>query len=150
MVKGGIFNALGSKIDGADVLDLFAGSGALAIEAISRGAKFSYLVDHSSEAKEVILTNFNNLKIKNYQILAIDYLKAIDILCKQKISIDILFLDPPYEMGDYENIITQCEPLLKQDAVIVVESEHPFQINGHYSKIKEYKYGRTRVTLLWK
>ena len=81
MVKGAVFNALGVKINEAVVLDLFAGSGALGIEAISRGAKFTYFVDSSLDAKETILTNLNNLKIKNYQLIKDAEQYKLSVMC---------------------------------------------------------------------
>ena len=149
IVKGGIFNALGQKVIGAKVLDLFAGSGALSIEAISRGASYAYLVDSSPEAKRAILTNLNNLKITNYSFLQMDYRKATTLFIKQQIKIDVLLLDPPYQMDNYDDIIQQVKPLLNDDAVIIVESEKPIKITNNYQRSKEYHYGRTFVTFLW-
>ncbi|MCQ2795284.1 MAG: 16S rRNA (guanine(966)-N(2))-methyltransferase RsmD [Bacilli bacterium] len=150
MVREAIFSAISSKVTNSVVLDLFAGSGAMAIEAISRGASFIYLVDNSYEARKAITQNFTNLKINNAKLYSSDYLVAINDLKNHNVKIDILFLDPPYKMNEYEKFISEANDLLNDRAVIVIESGAPIKINGTYSKIKEYRYGKTFVTILWR
>lgn len=150
MVREAVFSALTNKTNNSIVLDLFAGSGAFALEAISRGASFSYLVDNSVNAINAINENINKLKINNAKVYSCDYLKAINDLINHQVKIDLLFLDPPYKMNDYQKIINEVNPLLNKDAVIVIESDIPVKVTGNYKKIKEYKYGKTLVTILWK
>lgn len=150
MVREAIFSALSNRVDNSVVLDLFAGSGAYAIEAISRGASFSYLVDNDYAANEAIRSNLANLKISNAKVYSSDYLVALKDLILHQVKIDILFLDPPYKMNDYEKIILEASPLLKDNSVIVIESDAKINITNTYHKIKEYKYGKTLVTILWK
>lgn len=150
MVREAIFSAISNKVNNSVVLDLFAGSGAFAIEAISRGATFSYLVDNDIEANKIINQNLTNLKITNAKLYSCDYLIAIKDLITHNIKIDVLFLDPPYQMNDYQKFINECSLVLKDDAVIIVESDASIKIEGSYRKVKEYKYGKTLVTILWK
>lgn len=150
MVREAIFSAILTKVNDSVVLDLFAGSGAFALEAISRGASFSYLVDNSSKAIDAIKQNINNLKIKNAKVYSSDYLTALNDLKNHQVKIDILFLDPPYMMNDYSKYINEASDLLNEHAVIVIESGSKINVIGNYQKVKEYKYGKTLVTILWK
>ncbi len=150
MVREAIFSAISFKIPNSVVLDLFAGSGAFAIEAISRDASYGYLVDNDFLAVKTIRENIKNLKIENAKIYSCNYIDALKDLINHNIKIDILFLDPPYRMNDYQKFIDEATFILKEDAVIVIESESKVSIKDNYKKIKEYKYGKTYVTILWK
>ena len=129
MVREAIFSALSNKVNNSIVLDLFAGSGALAIEAISRGASFSYLIDNDYNALDAIKKNLERLKINNAQVYSCDYLLALKDLIHHQVKIDILFIDPPYKMNDYEKIINEAMPILKNDGVIVIESNALVKLN---------------------
>ena len=150
MVREAIFSALSNKVNNSIVLDLFAGSGALAIEAISRGASFAYLVDHDYQALDAIKKNLETLKITNAQVYSCDYLVALKDLINHQVKIDIIFIDPPYKMNDYQKIIDETLPILKSDSVIVIESDALVKLNITSKKYKEYKYGKTFVTIIWK
>lgn len=150
MVREAIFSALSYKVNNSIVLDLFAGSGAFAIEAISRGATFAYLIDNDYQALDAIRKNLENLKINNAQVYSCDYLVALKDLIHHQVKIDILFIDPPYKMNDYQKIIDEASVILKNDSVIVIESDSVLKINITNKKYKEYKYGKTFVTIIWK
>lgn len=150
MVKEALFSALGDRVHNSTILDLFAGSGALAIEALSRGAKFAYLVDNNLDAINTININLNNLKIKNVKVMMMDYLLAVNKIKTTNELIDIVFIDPPYAMNDYQSIINQISPILNSSSIIVIESDALIKINYPCQKVKEYKYGKTFVTILWK
>ena len=102
-VKEALFSMLYPYLSGALILDLFAGSGALGIEALSRGADKSYFIDNSGEAISCIKSNISAAKFAEASVViktdAIEFLKN----CNQKF--DIIFLDPPYANGLYENAI---------------------------------------------
>jgi len=152
MVKEALFSALGYKVNDAITLDLFAGSGALGIEAISRGAKECYLVDNDLEAIKCINKNIFSLKINNAHVINSDYLEALKILKNKNIKFDLLLIDPPYKMNNYQFIIDELNKhnLINKNAAIVLESDNELNINGTYSKTKNYKYGKTFITILWK
>ncbi|MGL5205006.1 MAG: 16S rRNA (guanine(966)-N(2))-methyltransferase RsmD [Metamycoplasmataceae bacterium] len=100
-VRESIFNCLQNQIENSIVLDLFSGSGAMAIESLSRGAMKSICVDNSKEAISVIQSNFNKLSIKNADIY---YLDALNFLSsKRGTKYDLIFLDPPYKELDLLN-----------------------------------------------
>ena len=148
-VREAVFSALGD-ISGATVLDLYAGSGAMGIEALSRDAGFCYFVDIASIALKTIKANLNSLSIpqEQYMVIARKDVDAINYIDKK---VDLLILDPPYKQGKYNEIIDACKNILSDKHVIVCEADHKLTFNeSEYSKIKEYKYGEILVTILWK
>lgn len=148
-VREAVFSAVGDITDYV-VLDLYAGSGAMGIEALSRDAKFCYFVDIASAALKTIKANLVSLSIPNedYFVLARKDIDAIKFIDKK---IDLLILDPPYKQGKYNEIIEECKNILSEKCIIVCESDKKLSFNEvDYKKIKEYKYGETIVTILWK
>ena len=96
-VKESLFASIQNYIEGATVLDLFAGSGNLGIEAISNGSDFVYFCDKNSEAVKVINKNLDNFKIKDKALVYnLDYMECLKILSNNKKSFDIIFLDIPH------------------------------------------------------
>lgn len=150
-VREAIFSAVGD-ITNYNVLDLYAGSGAMGIEALSRGASHCVFVDNSVIAIKTIKENITNLKIPNeeYEIIKNRDLVALDLL-KQKF--DLIILDPPYEEGQYEMIVDLLKEkdLLSENAIIVMEANHPIILeNIDYKKNKEYHYGEIMVFIYWR
>ena len=148
-VREAVFSALGD-ISGATVLDLYAGSGAMGIEALSRDAGFCYFVDIAPIALKTIKANINSLSIpqEEYMVISRKDVDAISFIDKK---VDLLILDPPYKQGKYNEIIEACKNILSDKHIIVCEADHKLTFNGsEYSKIKEYKYGEILVTILWK
>ena len=150
-VREAIFSAIGD-ITNYNVLDLYAGSGAMGIEALSRGASHCVFVDNSVIAIKTIKENVTNLKIPNdeYEIIKNRDLVALDLL-KQKF--DLIILDPPYEEGQYEMIVDllKQKDLLSENAIIVMEANRPIILeNIDYKKNKEYHYGEIMVFIYWR
>ena len=150
-VREAIFSAVGD-ITNYNVLDLYAGSGAMGIEALSRGASHCVFVDNSVNAIKTIKENITNLKIPNeeYEIIKNRDLVALDLL-KQKF--DLIILDPPYEEGQYEMIVDllKQKDLLSENAIIVMEANRPIILeNIDYKKNKEYHYGEIMVFIYWR
>ena len=106
-VKEGMFSIIQFDILNSKVLDLFAGSGQLGIEALSRGAKFCAFVDVSNLAIKVIKDNINNLKINEteYQLIKDKDISALEQFKNKGQKFDLVFLDPPYEQGQYQQIV---------------------------------------------
>ena len=92
-VRQAIFNMIGPYFDGGTVLDLFAGSGALAIEAYSRGMSFLYFNDKESQAIQTVKKNCCKLNITDFRCFTLDY---NDFFRQQLPLFDLIFLDPPY------------------------------------------------------
>lgn len=156
-VKEPLFSIIGFDIREATVLDLFAGSGALGLEALSRGANKSILCDKSIDAIHIIEKNVDKLKEnKSVQIINKDYLKALEILKQNNEKIDIVFLDPPYDT-DYaekasEKIIEYN--LLSEDGIIIIETDRKDEVKENINNLRlfdiysERKYGRAVLLFL--
>lgn len=125
-VKEPLFSIIQNNLDEANVLDLFAGSGALGIEALSRGAKYSVFCDINLECTKIINDNLIKTKLKNLsQIYNMDYKKAIDKLSKQEMKFDIIFIDPPYKLDIAANSVKLIiqNNLLNKDGIIIIETD---------------------------
>ncbi len=149
-IREAFFSSLGD-IEGKSFLDLYAGSGAMGIEAISRGASKSYFVDNNLEAIKYVKENLSTLKIENAEVLIMDDMVALEMFKKDNIKFDIIFLDPPYESGRYLEVIEFIynNDLLVKCGVLAFESKHKIPLNPlWYNKIKEYHYGEITVTVL--
>lgn len=125
-VKEALFNIIQFKVQDAVVLDLFAGTGALGIEALSRGAKEAIFCDKVPDAIKIIkqnITNTNNLDKST--IINKDYKDVLENLSKQNKKIDIVFLDPPYKtnlaIDSLQKII--MGNLLTEDGIIIIETD---------------------------
>lgn len=147
-VKEAIFSSIQFEIEDSIVLDLFAGSGQLGIEALSRGAKMAVFVDNSKKSLEIVkknldITGFND-KSEIYNMNSSDFLK----ITNQKF--DFVFLDPPYNKGILAKILPQLEKKLNYQGKIFCEHEQnlvmPEEIHGLSLK-KTYKYGKIKVSL---
>ena len=153
-VREAIFSALGD-VSSLKVLDLYAGSGAMGIEALSRGAAHCTFVDVSPIAIKVIKENIVNLKIaeNEYEIIKNKDVNALDLLKQKGEKFDLIILDPPYEEGQYEAIVDKLnnDGLLSEHAIIVMEANRPIKLeNIDYQKNKEYHYGEIMVFIYWR
>ena len=153
-VREAIFSALGD-ISNARVLDLYAGSGAMGIEALSRGASHCTFVDVSPIAIKTVKANLTNLKVdeKEYEIIKNKDVNALEFLKQKSIKFNLIILDPPYEEGQYEAIIDKMnnDGLISERAIIVMEANRPIKLeNIDYQKNKEYHYGEIMVFIYWR
>lgn len=128
-VREALFSILGSKVVQADVLDLFAGSGSLALEALSRGARSARLVEFSRGACEIIRKNLAKSRLKGGQVINMDALAYVSREKRTGIRYDLVFADPPYCKGplDRDFLAELMEGgaggLLKQDGIFIAEAE---------------------------
>ena len=150
-VKEAMFSVLNFRLKDAITLDLFAGSGALSIEALSRGAKKAYINDLSKDAINCINKNISSIKISEEIVLMNkSYLDALECV---KEKIDVLFLDPPYKMNVYQEVVDYLigHDLLNDYAYLVLEMDAaltPLELEGFNSKI--YKYGNKKLQIMKK
>ena len=123
-VKEALFNIIQNRIQDSAVLDLFAGTGALGIEALSRGASKAVFCDNSKEAIKVITKNIENTNNQDKStIINKDYIKALEKLSNQKF--DLIFLDPPYKTNFVEMALQKIimSDLLTEDGIVIVETD---------------------------
>ena len=143
-VKESLFGSIQNYVKDSIVLDLFAGSGSLGIEALSNGAKTCYFCDNGKEALKVLEKNLDN--IENANIIKEDYKEALKKLRDKNIRFDLIFLDPPYKL----NIITDSikkileYDLLNENGLIICEYETE-DIKCDLELIKKKKYGSKYV-----
>ena len=146
-VRMAIFNILGQYFDGGVCLDLFAGSGAMGIEAYSRGMDSIYLNDINMDALNVCKKNCQSLGINDVVFTHYDYKNFKDNI-NQKF--DLIILDPPYKMNNVSEILLSIIPLLKKNGTIVFEmaneTEYPTEIEG-LKALKDKKYGIKKVVV---
>jgi 16S rRNA (guanine(966)-N(2))-methyltransferase RsmD len=147
-VKESIFNIVQFDIEGRSVLDLFAGTGQLGIEALSRGATRTVFVDSSVESVKLIKTNLNLSGFSDRaEIYARDALKFIG----SREKFDLIFADPPYDNEKiYEQIITKIYEFdkLNVNGIIILEMSaavHAPPVSAPYVLAKEYKYGGSKI-----
>ena len=149
-VKGAIFNMIGPFFDGGRVLDLFSGSGSLAIEAISRGMSSAVLVEKDRRAQAVIQENIKMTKSEEqFQLLKMDAARALTQLTGQ---IDLVLLDPPYAKEQIVANITQLEEqgLLSEEVMLVCETDKGVDLPEEVSNFgiwKQKTYGISKVTV---
>ncbi len=149
-VRENLFNILQGRVWDTRVLDLFAGSGALALEAISRGAAGAVLVDCDRAAHTVEKRNADKLGFAaKTRILLSDWEAALRTLTRENQLFDLVFLDPPYAMSDLTQVTERLKPLLAEDAVMVVEhpATAPSQVADGYVLEDTRKYGYVGVSL---
>lgn len=152
-VKESLFSVLAPHLDGADVLDLFSGSGSLAIEALSRGAASAVCVERSRTAVRVIHKNLAQTRLApKAEVWPIDTRAAIKRLANAKRQFDLVFADPPYHAGMAVQAVNDCASsgIVKVSGLLVVE--HGFEEELETSAenlvlIRALKYGDTRVSI---
>ena len=154
-VKEAVFSMLQFDIEGRRVLDLFAGSGQLALEAVSRGAAEAVLVDKSKDAIKVINTNIAKTKsADSCRVYCLDWKDYIRRFGGEKF--DIVFLDPPYAAGLYAPTLAALADgdMLKLTSLIVCESDSAeifakdASLANKFREVKVSRYSRTVITLL--
>ncbi|MGT2829859.1 16S rRNA (guanine(966)-N(2))-methyltransferase RsmD [Streptococcus hillyeri] len=149
-VRGAMFNMIGPYFDGGRVLDLFAGSGGLAIEAVSRGMDTAVLVEKHSGAQAIVQENIKMTKVpEKFTLLKMEAERALSQLTG---TFDVIFLDPPYAK---EQIVANIEAmdrlgLLGEDVMIVCETDKAVQLPEEIGSVgiwKEKIYGISKVTV---
>ncbi|MHC5267653.1 16S rRNA (guanine(966)-N(2))-methyltransferase RsmD [Enterococcus sp. LJL98] len=152
-VKESIFNMIGPYFEGGQVLDLFSGSGSLAIEAISRGMDFAVCVDRNYQAIQIIRDNIAITKEpEKFEVIKGDAKKILLRLASEKKAFDLILLDPPYAQ---QAIVEQLESmqalqLLAKDACVVCETDKKFSLPekiGTLQQTRQQTYGLATITI---
>jgi 16S rRNA (guanine(966)-N(2))-methyltransferase RsmD len=148
-----LFNVIAPKIQDAVFADLFAGTGAVGIEAISRGARQVYFAENAKIPLQTLRQNLDRLQIRDQAIVeATGVMPLLRRLLKQKIHLDLIFLDPPYrEQLAYETVLRFLakQPILHVNASVVVEHARRFtlpNLNTHLQPYRRVEQGEAALT----
>lgn len=148
MVKEAVFSAIQFDIEGRTFLDLFAGSGQMGIEALSRGAEDAVFVDTNPDAISIIKSNLEKTGFsERSKVIRSDYFSFI-ASCREQF--DIAFIDPPYREGLFEKALSAVSGIMKSHGIIVCE--HPTDIKlpealGDFKIERERKYSKIVITI---
>jgi len=153
-VKESIFNILGEGVEGKMVLDLFAGTGNLGIEALSRGAKRTLFVEKERQALLIIQRNLLQCGVeRRSEIIPKDVNIAIGILRERGESFDVILMDPPYQKGLIQKTLTKLSSyrIFHEDSILVIEHDRreplPETVEG-WDLIRQRKIGDTLISFL--
>ncbi|HTV08918.1 MAG TPA: 16S rRNA (guanine(966)-N(2))-methyltransferase RsmD [Candidatus Aquilonibacter sp.] len=141
-----LFNVLGARLVGSKFVDLYAGSGAVGIEAMSRGAEFCWFAETAAPAVAAIRTNLKALKVAGgYAVEDRGVARLLGSLSKSaRAEVDVVFLDPPYKAAEeYERTMeflgAHADEILKEDAVVVAEHARKVQLADHFGGLERYR-----------
>ncbi|WP_159887015.1 16S rRNA (guanine(966)-N(2))-methyltransferase RsmD [Paenibacillus puerhi] len=152
-VKEAIFSMIGPYFDGGLVLDLFAGTGGLSIEALSRGMQRAVLTDMDKKAIDTIRMNLKATGFEDRaEVYRNDALRALKALAKREHAFDLVFVDPPYRLKVIQELLEELagEALLTEGARVVVEhdtDDHYGEPIGELVPIRRAEYGDTTITV---
>lgn len=146
-IKESLFGIIQDNVKNSIVLDLFAGSGSLGIEALSNGANSCYFFDNNIELINIIKKNTKDMN--GVHIMKSDYKNSLELLKNSGIKFDIIFLDPPYKL----NLINDClvkineNNLLNNNGIIICEYENENINTDKFDLIKQKKYGNKNIKI---
>ncbi len=154
-VKEALFSSIQFDIEGRKVLDLFAGSGQLGLEALSRGAEKATFVDGAKEATTIITANAQKTHLyQKSNVLCMDWKQYIKS-AKGRNKFDLVFLDPPYALRLLPKVLSELydADMLNEGAIIVCEDEEgglaeDVMVEARYNLVKTSRYGRVHITIL--
>lgn len=151
-VRQALFNILGPRVNGARVLDFYAGTGALGIEALSRGADYAVFLENNPRVQRTLRANLTQIPLRPdaFRIMPGDALRSAKCLASERALFDLIFLDPPYESGLYEPSLSAIQEgdLLSPGGIVLIE--HSVRIGlpspGELWRIEKVKvYGETAL-----
>lgn len=149
-VREALFSILASRVPGSRVLDLFAGTGALGLEALSRGAAGAVFVDQNAEAVRIIRTNIRRLGVDaQAEVLQGNVVQVLRRLAGRGFCFDLLFMDPPYGRGLIETTLPHLGVLAEAGALLIAEhpaKEFPPESSAQWRRIDTRFYGDTALS----
>lgn len=152
-VKESIFNMIGPYFDGGIAVDLFAGSGNLGIESLSRGIDTCIFIEKDQKAMQTIQENLQKCRLEDRsERYRIDATRAIKAFAKRELKVDLLFLDPPYSKVQYYELATKMieAGCMKDTGIIVCEHEKTVDLEaelGAFSLSRREVYGNTVISI---
>ena len=141
--KENLFNILGLRVKNASVLDVFCGSGAIGIEALSRGAKNSVFVDNAPLAIRAVNANLVKTKLPNALVLELEAEQAIKRFRAEERRFDLIFLDPPYSSPQVSQTIRELFSILAKNGAIIAETQNDFAHDEEFL-VDVRVYGRAK------
>jgi 16S rRNA (guanine966-N2)-methyltransferase len=147
-VRENVFNIVGPWVEGARVLDLYAGSGAMGLEALSRGAEAAVFVESNPEAVRAIERNLDKLRLTGARVVRHAALTGLGQEVGAGRKYDLVLADPPYDMTDYHSLSRYLPRVLADDGLLVLETaaKSEPELPGLAVRTSR-KYGSTRVTV---
>ena len=146
-VKEAVFSIIQFETEGRVFLDLFAGSGQMGIEALSRGAESAYFADNAKKSVETVKRNLKRTGLEDKaKVFHADYRSFLSI-CPQQF--DIAFLDPPYNTGVLQDALQRVEPCMKDTGVIIAENPQQEKLLsniGDFVLDRQYRYGKIKIS----
>ncbi|WP_302158118.1 16S rRNA (guanine(966)-N(2))-methyltransferase RsmD [uncultured Acidaminococcus sp.] len=156
-VKEALFNIIQSRIPGSTVLDAFAGTGNLGLEAWSRGAEEIVYFDKSRESLKLVKANVEKARAgEQVTLIHTDAVNGLAMMAQQGKAFDVIFSDPPYDKGLNRKVVEALEkwPVLKEGGLLVLEhslEENPADYLPQGTEFRQEKYGDTKISLIvWK
>lgn len=146
-VKESFFNQVGPDLTGLSFLDLFAGTGSMGIEALSRGAEQVVFVEQNSQAQSLITRNLEKCRMTvedqtmRWDLIKSDALESLSLLREKAMAFDLIYVDPPFADDLYEPCLTRLSDsgILKEEAWVIVEHFHKTDFQERYAKLKTFK-----------
>lgn len=146
-IKESVFSIIQFQIPGRNFLDLFAGSGQMGIEALSRGASSATFVETSRQAVATVKKNLKNTRLEeNAQVVNMD---SISFLAMKKGEYDVAFLDPPYKTGLLQKAMENLPAVMRKSGVIICENPMEEELPEQFSDFfldRQYRYGTIRIS----
>jgi 16S rRNA (guanine966-N2)-methyltransferase len=147
-VRENVFNIVAPWVEGARVLDLYAGSGAMGLEALSRGAASAVFVEAEPQAVRAIERNLDRLRLTGAAVLRRDAITGLAQEAASGRKYDLVLADPPYSMTDYDSLARYLPLVLAEDGLVVLESAAKTEPELPGLDVRSTrKYGSTRVTV---
>ena len=146
-VKESFFNQVGPILEGLSFLDLFAGTGSIGIEALSRGTDKVVFVEHNSQAQSLIFRNLEKCRMtldnqtERWELIKLDALRGLSVLRDKGSLFDLVYVDPPFGENLYGSCLSKLSDsgILKEDAWVIVEHFHKTRLQKRYGKLKTFK-----------
>ena len=138
-----LFNVVAPRTPDSVWLDLFSGTGAVGIEALSRGARFVYFVETDKKAVRVIRRNFEELGImENFELIQGDAIQALKSLEEQKLECDMVFVDPPYKShGAYQQVLGYLagSGMVREKSVVIAEHDKHYDPGAKFGRLERFR-----------
>lgn len=143
MIKEALFNVLGDTVRDSSFLDLFAGSGSVGIEALSRGAKQVVFIDNNSSAVGIIKENIINCGFsKGFSVYRNDVFKALTLFDQRKTKFDLIYVDPPFTIEEiFDQVIYALDHsnILERNGRIILRTQRKKQLTAQLNYLEEYR-----------